>query len=166
MKICNSKLYSSILFQHASFSKQEMIFFEYLKEICLQIKTDPLTLKFLHSPYISKDEKLCFLKDYPVLLSLFDILIDEKEIHFLPKILKAYEALLDYHLNREEVIVQCAKPISTKQQNEIRKKLPTSTDVQFMVMPSLLDGFRVYWDDKMLPLSSKDLLHSLSEITR
>jgi F0F1-type ATP synthase delta subunit len=166
MKMCNSKLYSAILFQHASFAKQEMVIFEYLKQICDQLKNDPLTLKFFHSPYINKNEKLCSLKDSPPLSALFDILIGSKETSLLPKILKEYEALLDYHLNREEIIIQCAKPLSVKQQNEIRKKLPTSSDIQFQITPSLLDGFRVYWDDKMLPLSSRDLLHDLSEITR
>ena len=162
MKASRARIYGNILFDTAVNNKTEDSFFEILKELAHTFETNPWIYKFFNSPLISTEDKIAFLQSEHTLQKFLEVLLANNEVHLLPKIFAFYETFLDRHVGHKEITIASATPLTTKKQKEIAGTLSEKIDIHFAVDESLLDGFRVYWNSKLLPLSSKDFLHSLA----
>jgi F0F1-type ATP synthase delta subunit len=70
---------------------------------------------------------------------------------------------MDKHLQLKEVLIFSSEKLPPKQQQVFKKHFSKNSKLAFYEDSSLLDGYRIYWDGKMLPLSTKDFLQNLKE---
>lgn len=129
--------------------------------------------KFLIAAKVSKDDKKqVFAKGFKGkvskdILNFLNLLVDRGRITYFKDIFHNFYSLCNVSLGIKEGLLETARPLSADKVHELEKALSkdgVAVELQTKINTTLISGFRIVFDDKIIDTSMKKRLNQLSEM--
>ena len=164
-----SNVYAEALFElsekDAESVEQELL------DLVELLQSDPSLWKFFSAPVIPETEKLAVIQKAikpevsQILYHFLGVLTMKSRLDELPRIARAYSAMLDESLGRKKITVYSAIDLGSSEQTEIQNALKTYFDKKIIMTvytkPEIIGGLIIDSGDTVIDSS---LLSSLKRI--
>ncbi|UUM20043.1 MULTISPECIES: ATP synthase F1 subunit delta [unclassified Mycoplasma] len=164
------KGYVIAIFELVKESNKTNLIHKQMNKLLNIIKANPELIPFLNNDLISKDDKLSLIDQILVdfdqlIINSVKVIIERKSVNKLKKIITHYLKLSNQALNISFVKVITAKLLShdylAKIQAKLEKQYNKTFELKHVVDPSLISGFKIVFDSKIIQSNYQNDLNEL-----